>query len=124
MALTSDGKVLATACKARDMDHSIIILWDTRTSLAIDSLKGHESTVVCLRFTQQNDVLASSGKDRCLCVHRLASGADGYAATTLLNVKKAHKRIIWDCRCTDEYLLAVSVFITSNIAGQRPVTPL
>ncbi len=42
--------------------------------------------------------LATSGKDRALCLYRLARGAEGETFEHCLQQKSAHKRIVWDCR--------------------------
>lgn len=54
MAISSNGRVIATACKARDAEHAVVILWDTSSYLPAASLPGHDSTVACLRFNPSN----------------------------------------------------------------------
>ena len=44
-----------------------------------------------------NSFLASSGKDRSLCVFKVVKQVDKIFASPFFTVKKAHKRIIWDC---------------------------
>lgn len=31
LTISSDGRLLASACKARDSEHAVILVWDTHT---------------------------------------------------------------------------------------------
>ena len=103
LALSSDGQYLATACKARDTTTASIFIWETRRNSCISKLVCHESSVICLRFSPDDSRVVSAGKDRSLGVHEKFSaeptqeGSSNKEFSTVLVVKNAHKRIIWDC---------------------------
>ena len=93
------GRYLATACKARNAQTAAILLWDTVTMTQVGALLGHDSTVSCLGFSPDGRFLASSGKDRSLCLYeRKAADDTSSEAPYLLYAlqKGAHKRIVWD----------------------------
>jgi elongator complex protein 2 len=105
LALSSDGAWLATACKARDPKAAVVLVWNTAvlgaSAAAAFRLEGHDSTVVTLSFDSSGCRLASAGKDRTLCVHRrtwggnTTSSSDSGPFEGWVQVKSAHKRIIW-----------------------------
>jgi elongator complex protein 2 len=95
------GRYLATACKARNAATAAIIVWDMVTMLQVSNLMGHESTVSCLSFSDDGEFLASSGKDRSLCLYENVCASDSTEARIspfqLYTLQKgAHKRIVWD----------------------------
>ena len=97
------GRYLATACKARNAQTAAILVWDTVSMRQVGALQAHESTVSCLGFSHDGRVLASSGKDRALCLYERtsSSGSSSASATNppyeLYALQKgAHKRIVWD----------------------------
>lgn len=104
MDISSDGALLASASKARDESAARIRVWDTRSFACIAELSGHQNTCVSLRFSPDNRLLASAGRDRQLCI----AGVSGDGSwQSLLCVQKAHKRIIWGCAWSaDASLLA------------------
>jgi elongator complex protein 2 len=93
--------LLATACKARNANTARILLWDLQKLVCVGQLQGHESTVSCLHFSACGNYLASSGKDRSLCIYdrQPSSSANPFAQYALQ--RGAHKRIIWDCCWSD-----------------------
>jgi len=91
---SSEERVLvASSCKARTVEDAAIRLWDIQEQSCLQVLSGgHKSTVATMSFSASGEYLASSGKDRRLCLWKKAS--DG-----LFNLAwakdSAHKRIIW-----------------------------
>lgn len=87
----------------------MLLLWKLRESdqqyETVGLLPGHESTVVCLQFSPDSNLLATSGKDRRLCLYaRSSAGLDHIVA-----LGNAHKRIIWDLSwCPDGHLLVTA----------------
>lgn len=51
MCLSPCGLYLASSSKARDSKTAKIIIWDTRNMQLNQKISGHESTIVCLRFS-------------------------------------------------------------------------
>jgi len=105
MALSENGKYLATACKARNAQTAAILLWDTGTMSIVGTLLGHDSTVSSLAFSPDGQFLASSGKDRSLCLYEKSvdksdSYVDAMPYIPYAVQKGAHKRIVWDLSWT------------------------
>lgn len=86
-----DDVLLASSCKARTVQDASIRLWNVSTG-AVQVLEGgHKSTVATLDFSSDGNWLASSGKDRRLCLWKRE-----ISEYNLAWVKdSAHKRIIW-----------------------------
>ena len=93
MDISNSGDLLATASKARDEPAARVRIWDTRTFTCIGELSGHQNTCVSLSFSPDSQLLASTGRDRQLCIFGIADNS----WQLLLCVQKAHKRIIWGC---------------------------
>jgi WD40 repeat protein len=92
------GKVLlASSCKARDAENAVIRIWDVEKNMCLDILKdGHKSTVTSLAFCSDGKFLASSGKDRRLCIWRKNDMSNETKYDLALQVESSHKRIVWD----------------------------
>eukprot|EP00605_Chrysophyceae_sp_TOSAG23-4_P001879 GSChrysophyteH1.ASY1.ANO1.2074.1 assembled CDS len=107
-------RYIAAACKARNATTAAIALWDTESMTQVCALDGHDSTVSCMRFSPDGNFLASSGKDRSLCLYENTTDAEQtngvnvntphvHAPFTLYALQKgAHKRIVWDLGWVDE----------------------
>ena len=60
-----NGAVVATACKASSLEHAVIRLYETFGWREVKpALKSHLLTVTCLRFTDEDSLLLSVGRDR------------------------------------------------------------
>jgi elongator complex protein 2 len=90
-----DCMIVASSAKARDENDAAIRLWDVTENRCIQILVGgHKSTVATLAFSPDGRFLASSGKDRRLCLWRQEH--DNPLRFSLAWAKdSAHKRIIW-----------------------------
>jgi elongator complex protein 2 len=65
LAISNDGSVVATACRASSIDHAVIRLYDTKEWLEIKPpLKAHSLTVTALQFSHDDKHLLSVGRDR------------------------------------------------------------
>jgi elongator complex protein 2 len=65
VAVSRDGSLVATACRASSIDHAVIRLYDTKEWLEIKPpLKAHSLTVTALQFSPDNKYLLSAGRDR------------------------------------------------------------
>jgi len=98
----SDAPLVASSCKAKnDVASAAIRLWNVKLGKCVGILKGgHRSTVSTLSFSRDGKYLASSGKDRRICIwkksdHLSAEYNDSceYQLTTAMD--SAHKRIVW-----------------------------
>lgn len=65
VAVSRDGSLVATACRASSIDHAVIRLYDTRDWLEVKTpLKAHTLTVTALHFSPDDKYLLSVGRDR------------------------------------------------------------
>ncbi|KAL9182495.1 hypothetical protein ACHAXT_013147 [Thalassiosira profunda] len=94
--------LVASSCKARnDVASAAIRLWDANKGKCVGVLKGgHRSTVSTMSFSCDGQYLASSGKDRRICIWKRLYEAvdgrdDGPPYELCAAVDSAHKRIVW-----------------------------
>jgi elongator complex protein 2 len=95
--------LLASSAKARDVEAANIRIWDVQEGKCMQVLEGgHKSTVATMSFSPDGKLLASSGKDRRLCIWRRSENdtSDGSSSHKQLfhvaaAIDSAHKRIIW-----------------------------
>lgn len=117
---TSDGRYLASACKATSEEHARIILWDTTTWKQIDSLASHTLTVTQMKFSPNDRFLLSVSRDRRFSVFErtMAATEDGPVSYVLRSVSDKtngiHQRIIWSCDWSDDN----KYFATSSRDGK------
>jgi elongator complex protein 2 len=90
--------IVASSAKARDADDAKIRLWNVRSGQCIQVLSdGHKSTVATIDFSPSGEYLASSGKDRRLCLWKkqdsTSSSMPNYTLAWAMDA--AHRRIVW-----------------------------
>ncbi|KAF1965941.1 RNA polymeras-like protein II Elongator subunit [Bimuria novae-zelandiae CBS 107.79] len=109
VAVSSDGSVVATACRASSIDHAVIRLYDTKEWLEIKPpLKAHSLTVTALQFSPDDRYLLSVGRDRQWVVWE--KGSD--AAYVLKHANpKGHTRMILGASWTS---LEQTTFMTAG----------
>lgn len=96
LAASHDGSVIATACKASSLDHAVIRLFDTKTWNQVNPpLMAHSLTVARLRFSADDKLLLSVGRDRQWAIFERAS-ADSMQYTLKVSDPKGHSRMILD----------------------------
>ena len=109
MAVSSDGALVATACRASSIDHAVIRLYDTKDWLEIKPpLKAHSLTVTALQFSPDDRHLLSVGRDRQWVVWEKA--VDGTYALRHAN-PKGNTRMILGAAWT---ALAKPTFLTAG----------
>lgn len=92
-ATRGEKPVLLSTNKARDEKSAVIRVWDVETNVCEGVLEGgHKSSVCCLGFNREGTKVASSGKDRRLCIWSVKKGED---PGLRVRVDGAHKRIVW-----------------------------
>jgi elongator complex protein 2 len=65
LAVSRDGGLVATACRASSIDHAVIRLYDTKNWLEIKPpLRAHSLTVTALQFSLDDKYILSTGRDR------------------------------------------------------------
>eukprot|EP00984_Skeletonema_dohrnii_P003326 scaffold1117_cov187-Skeletonema_dohrnii-CCMP3373.AAC.2 len=100
---SDEPSLVASSCKARnDVASAAIRLWNAKEGKCVGILKGgHRSTVSTMSFSRDGKYLASSGKDRRICIWKKVDGdslssdesASGYELAAAAD--SAHKRIVW-----------------------------
>ena len=93
--------LVASSAKARDVETACIRIWDVKDNRCVQVLAGgHRSTVTALSFSPNGKYLASSGKDRRLCLWERQAPSEDVTNTPvsfslIAAVDSAHKRIVW-----------------------------
>mmetsp|Transcript_25021 Transcript_25021/g.59053 ORF Transcript_25021/g.59053 Transcript_25021/m.59053 type:complete len:1066 (-) Transcript_25021:465-3662(-) len=95
-----DQILVASSTKARDINTANIRLWDVDMNRCLQTLQGgHRSTVTALNFSPDGTYLASSGKDRRLCIWKRYDINNSSEESELFflasAVHSSHKRIVW-----------------------------
>jgi elongator complex protein 2 len=98
--------LVASSCKARDLQSAAIRVWDVEANKCIQVLTGgHKSTVATMSFSPDGQYLVSSGKDRRLCLWKRS----GDEFSLVWAKDSAHKRIVWSVHvCPFDEKLIVS----------------
>jgi elongator complex protein 2 len=86
--------IVASSAKARIVEDASIRLWNVERGKCLQVLEGgHKSTIATLSFSPDGRYLASSGKDRRLCLWRRDEMTREFSLAFAKD--SAHKRIIW-----------------------------
>ncbi|KAJ1559166.1 Elongator subunit elp2, partial [Nowakowskiella sp. JEL0078] len=91
------GKYIASCSRATKAEHAVIRIWNAMSWKQVAELKGHTLTVTRLRFSPDEKVLVSVGRDRgwwCWDVQ------DEFKVVKCC--EKAHSRIVWDVSITHD----------------------
>lgn len=108
---TSDGKMLASSCRATNEEHAQIILWDTQTWKQVQKLPAHQLTVTQMKFSPNDRWLLSVSRDRRWTLFEATSNDDDSNQAMGSNFKTVactdkkngiHGRIIWTCDWTHD----------------------
>jgi elongator complex protein 2 len=93
VAVSRDGHLVATACRASSLDHAVIRLYDTTDWLEVrPPLKAHSLTVTSLAFSLDDKYLLSVGRDRQWAVWERSDGPEKYVLKQAN--PKGHSRMI------------------------------
>jgi elongator complex protein 2 len=99
VAVSRDGSLVATACRASSIDHAVIRLYDTKEWLEVKpALKAHSLTVTSLQFSPDDKYLLSVGRDRQWAVWERSQEPGRYALKH--SNPKGHSRMILNCAWT------------------------
>ncbi|MCJ1285209.1 hypothetical protein MMC26_004548 [Xylographa opegraphella] len=93
VAASNDGTLVATACKASSPDHAVIRIYETQEWRQIKPpLVAHSLTVTCIRFSADDKLLLSVGRDRQWAIFARGDGQHNYALDA--SNTKGHSRMI------------------------------
>ncbi|XP_041977572.1 probable elongator complex protein 2 [Aricia agestis] len=98
LAAAADGSLLASACRATNVEHAAVILWETENWQQIQKLPSHNLTVTQLAFSPDSQRLLSVSRDRRWTIFKRREGSNLFdleACTDKTN--GVHTRIIWCC---------------------------
>ncbi|KAH7402942.1 quinon protein alcohol dehydrogenase-like superfamily [Pyrenochaeta sp. MPI-SDFR-AT-0127] len=99
VAVSRDGSLVATACRASSIDHAVIRLYDTKDWLEVKpALKAHSLTVTALHFAPNDKYLLSVGRDRQWVVWERSTEPSMYSLK--YSNPKGHTRMILDASWT------------------------
>jgi elongator complex protein 2 len=99
VAVSRDGGIVATACRASSVDHAVIRLYDTKEWLEVKpALKAHSLTVTSLQFSPDDKYLLSVGRDRQWVVWERSTEPSMYVLKHAN--PKGHSRMILNCAWT------------------------
>jgi len=110
VAVSRDGGLVATACRASSIDHAVIRLYDTKEWLEVKPpLKAHSLTVTALQFSPDDKYLLSVGRDRQWVLWERNTELERYALK--FSNPKGHSRMILGAAWTP---LQVPTFMTAG----------
>jgi elongator complex protein 2 len=110
VAVSRDGSLVATACRASSIDHAVIRLYDTKEWLEVKpALKAHSLTVTALQFSPDDKYLLSVGRDRQWVIWERSDEPSLY--TLKYSNPKGHSRMILGAAWTP---LEVPTFMTAG----------
>lgn len=107
LAVNGSGTLLASACKSKDKNTAKIMIWDLQSYVCLYTLDEHDSTIVTMQFSPDDQFLVTSGKDRLLCLFAYDLPSGRYVLVS--GMKNAHKRIVWDCTWSHDSALVYTV---------------
>ncbi|XP_019857686.1 PREDICTED: probable elongator complex protein 2 [Amphimedon queenslandica] len=106
-SIASNGRYIASACKASQAEYASIRIWDSLSWMQVALLTKHSLTVTQLSFSHSGNRLLAVSRDRLWSLWQFDTLSDGGATSDeRLSVNcvsvmdkntKAHTRIIWSC---------------------------
>lgn len=97
VAASSDGSLVATACRASSIDHAVIRLYETKEWREVKPpLTAHSLTVTALSFSPDDQYLLSVGRDRQWALFKRDEANQTIYALAVSN-PKGHSRMILNC---------------------------
>ncbi|KAI1404543.1 WD40 repeat-like protein [Hypoxylon fuscum] len=97
LAVSHDGTLIASACKASSINHAVIRLFETeRWTEVKPPLTAHSLTATRLRFSPDDKYLLSVGRDRQWAVFEREGGDNRMGYKLLQSNPKGHSRMILD----------------------------
>ncbi|KAK4127740.1 WD40 repeat-like protein [Parathielavia appendiculata] len=98
LAASHDGRLIASACKASSLNHAVIRLFETQRWTEVKPpLQAHSLTVARVRFSADDNMLLSVGRDRQWVVWESDSRDRGGGSFRLVQANaKGHARMILD----------------------------
>jgi elongator complex protein 2 len=110
VAVSRDGGLVATACRASSIDHAVIRLYDTKDWLEVKPpLKAHSLTVTALQFSPDDKYLLSVGRDRQWVIWERGEEPTQYALK--YSNPKGHSRMVLGASWTT---LTPPIFMTAG----------
>jgi elongator complex protein 2 len=113
LAVSNDGKYIASGGKAQSEKHSKLFIWNAEKSNLICKLDGHVLTIVQIEFSKDDEFILTVSRDRSLCLYKKNNNLEEREKLPYVLVqveKETHGRIIWGC----SWNFDSSIFITGS----------
>jgi elongator complex protein 2 len=113
LAVSNDGKYIASGGKAQSEKHSKLFIWNAEKSNLVCKLDGHVLTIVQIEFSKDDEFILTVSRDRSLCLYRKNQNLEEREKLPYVLVqveKETHGRIIWGC----SWNVDSSIFVTGS----------
>ncbi|KAB5563216.1 WD repeat domain-containing protein [Coniochaeta sp. 2T2.1] len=116
LAASHSGKLIASACRASSVNHAVVRLFETeRWTEVRPPLAAHTLTATRVRFSEDDSMILSVGRDRQWIVWERRKKEDGEEGYELLpNDAKGHSRMILDAAWAPTLEGGIRVFATAG----------
>lgn len=93
--VSSDGSLIASACRSNSPQHAVVRIFDSNTWQEIKpQLPFHDLTITRLKFSRDSQLLLSTSRDRKWAIWQRNTEDNTFSLK--YSNPKAHTRIIWD----------------------------
>ncbi len=106
VAVSNNGKYIASGGKAQSEKHSKLFLWSVEKSSLIAKLDGHVLTIVQIEFSRDDEYILSVSRDRSVCLYQKCGGDIPYKLVQV--ERETHGRIIWGCSWASDCKLFIT----------------
>ena len=114
LAISHDGKFIASGQKAQQEKNASLFLWNAATNKLIDKIPGHTLTIAQIEFSPNDEFILTGSRDRAWCVFKRSEDKSTYEKYQY--VKNAHGRIIWSVSWCDDNKRFITGSRDKNIA--------
>lgn len=107
VAVSNNGKFIASGGKAQSEKHSKLFIWDATKNSLMCKLDGHVLTIVQIEFSHDDEYILSVSRDRSICLYKRTND-DKFPYQLVQLEKEVHARIIWGCSWSHDSKLFIT----------------